>query len=216
MLAGFLLSAAMQHPPRAEIAPYPLPLAAPQPETGSPATAAAPPPLEAPPTQQAASRPSAPVRTDRLRLSGMMDREIVGPDKLDIGHVIDVLVDPNGRPQAVLVETGGFLGIGNRRIAVAWTGISFPEDQPNGPIRTIMTINQVRSAPAYQGSGPVSVAVGAQLPPPPGPPVPMPPPSPLPPVAEVPKREQIAPVAEPPPPLPAQKPPVRRTPARTR
>ena len=148
-------------------------------------------------------RPAAPVRTDRLRLTGLMDRQVIGPDKLDIGHVIDVLVDPDGEPRALLVETGGFLGVGNRQIAIDWTGISFPEHKPGDPIRTGMTLDQVRSAPAYKSEGPVMVAVGAALPPPPGPLEPPPPPAPLPPAASAASREPAPPVAEPPPPLPS-------------
>ena len=176
--------------------------------------AAAPPALEPIPIPAPTPGPATPVRTDRLRLSGLMDRDVVGPDRNDIGHVIDVLVDPDGQPRAVLVETGGFLGIGNRRIAVAWTGISFPENKPDGPIRTTMSIEQVRSAPAYQDNGPVMVAVGGALPPEtPGPPPPIAAPPPLPAAAAaVAPHDQPVPVADPPPPLP----PSARTPPRTR
>ena len=215
LLAGVLLAAAAARPPRPpDIAPPPLPLAAPAgPENGSPAIAAAPAALEAVPLPVPTRSPAAPVRTDRLRLSGLMDREMVGPNRTAIGHVIDVLVDPDGQPRAVLVETGGFLGIGNRRIAVAWTGISFPENKPDGPIRTSMSIDQIRSAPAYEAGGPVLVAVGAALPPaPPGPPPTVPPPAPLAPAAlAVAPHDQPTPVADPPSPLP----PVR-TSSRTR
>ena len=205
LAAGPLVAAAGPHPRPPEVAPAPTPLAAPEPQTGSPSIAAAPPPLDAVvQSTDAVPRPAAPVRTDRLRVTGLMDRDVVGSDKFDIGHVIDVLVDANGQPRAVLVETGGFLGIGNRQIAVAWTGISFPENNPDGPIRTNMTIAQVRSAPAYNHAGPVSVAVGAALPAPPASPIPAAAPPPLPPAGE-PVRREAVPVAEPPPPLPAQR-----------
>ncbi len=205
LLAGLLLPAAGSRPQRPpDVAPYPVPLTAPEPETGSPSIAAAPPPLESPPPPQPPANKPVPVRTDRLRLTGLMDRDVVGPDKLDIGHVIDVLVDPDGEPRAVLVETGGFLGIGNRKIAVAWTGISFPENKLDGPIRTDMTMAQVRSAPAYGQGGPVTVAVGVALPAPKLPPAPAAPPSPLPSVGTA-AHDAPIPVAEPPAPLPNQR-----------
>jgi hypothetical protein len=215
LIAALILPAAGPKPPRPpDIAPAPLPLAAPAgPENGSPMIATAPPALEPIPVAAPTPGPAAPVRTDRLRLSGLMDRDVVGPDRNDIGHVIDVLVDPDGQPRAVLVETGGFLGIGNRRIAVAWTSISFPENKPDGPIRTSMSIDQVRSAPAYQSGGPVIVAVGAALPPaPPGPPPTIAPPPPLPATAAaIAPHDQPVPVADPPPPLPPPARPSTRT-----
>ncbi len=210
--ALILLSAASprgQRPP--EIAPSPPPLAAPEPETGSPTVASAPSPLDPVPTPPAATvEKSTRVRTDQLRLYGLMDRDVVGVDKLDIGHVIDVLVDPNGQPQALLVETGGFLGVGNRRIAIAWAGTTFPDNKPGGPIRTTMTVDQVRSAPAFIEGGPVTVAVGAVLPAPTGPETleVAPPPPPLAPLldaASAARSEATLPIAEPPPPLPAQR-----------
>ncbi len=160
------------------VAPAPAALPAPVVETGAlplaPSPAALPQPLASSTTPAASSRTPAvvrgPMRTKKLPLSGMMDRAIVGVDKVEIGHVIDVLVDARGEPEAMLVETGGFLGLGDRKIAIGWDDVTFAADDPSGPVRANLTIEQVRSAPAYQQQRMVTVAIAAP-PPPPGPPL---------------------------------------------
>lgn len=169
------------HPRPPEVAPAPSPLPLPEDDDDAPPPLAPPPlgaPAEAPPAKGAAAAGA--VRTDRLRLFGMMDREVVGPDHDTVGHIIDVLVNEDGRPQAVLVETGGFMGVGDRKIAIGWRDIVFDEAHPDGPVHTAMTTDQVRAAPAYQPGAPAIVAIGAPLPPPPPAPPPVaPPPAPL-------------------------------------
>ena len=165
------------------IAPPPVPLRAPAGAAETIAVAAPPAPLARPGTEaggapeaatgaarSAPPRAAPPVRTSRLALTGLMDRGVVGRDNGAVGHVIDVLVDPDGRPEALLVETGGFLGLGDRKIAVGWANTSFPESKPGGPVKLNMTPDEVRAAPAWTGSGPVTIAVGPAPPPPPGPP----------------------------------------------
>jgi hypothetical protein len=40
----------------------------------------------------------------------------------DSGRIIDLLSDRNGKLKAAVVEMGGFLGIGTRKIAIDWPG----------------------------------------------------------------------------------------------
>ncbi len=164
------------------VAPYPAPLPPPDSKAALPAEAPPLPPLEAPPPPEPEPKAaSGPVQTDKLRLYGMMDREVVGPDRNTVGHVIDVLVNEDGRPQAVLVETGGFMGVGDRRIAIGWQDVVVDARNPGGAVHITMTTDQIRAAPAWAAGAPAFVAVGAPAPPPPaGPPPVAPAPAPLP------------------------------------
>jgi hypothetical protein len=38
----------------------------------------------------------------------------------NIGRLVDVLVGDQGQPQAAVIDFGGFMGVGNRKIAVDW------------------------------------------------------------------------------------------------
>lgn len=199
-------------PVAAAPAPLPMPTALPAPPPLATAPAALPQPATAPSASSpaasrsgpAAPRTEAPVRTASLALTGLLDRQVDGRDGGTIGHVIDVLVDPDGHPEALLVETGGFLGVGNRHIAIGWADVSFPEHKPGGSVRANMTADEVRSAPSFVSAPKVTIAVGPP-PPPAGPPPPVPPaPVPLPMPSEI--ARAAVPVAPPPPPLVAPRP----------
>ena len=52
------------------------------------------------------------------------------------GRIVDVLTDESGRVRAVVVDYGGFLGVGSRKIAVAWSDLRFDRDGGNGVVTT--------------------------------------------------------------------------------
>src|ERR1700680_4704674 len=61
----------------------------------------------------------------RDELDSVLGREVRTSADRDLGRIIDVLVDRGGGVQAVVIEFGGFLGIGTRKIAVDWSALRF-------------------------------------------------------------------------------------------
>jgi hypothetical protein len=92
--------------------------------------------------------------------TSILGRQVSGPDGKNVGRIVDVLVSDLGQPLAVVVDVGGFLGIGNRRIAVVWRALHFtPEVSGEGRVTLEMTANQIRATPEYKATGtPVVVA----------------------------------------------------------
>ena len=83
---------------------------------------------------------------------GILGEEVYGPDGRELGRLIDVLVDANGVPRAAVIDFGGFLGVGNRKIAVAWKNLHF---QPTA-IHVIicdLSPDEIKGAPEYKGNG---------------------------------------------------------------
>jgi hypothetical protein len=93
--------------------------------------------------------------------TSILGREVTGPDGKTVGRIVDVLVDELGQPRAVVVDVGGFLGIGVRRIAVVWSALHFTRDPAGrGRILLEMTANQIKATPEYKAADrPVVVAV---------------------------------------------------------
>lgn len=133
-----------------------------------PALAADAPPDAAPP----APPPAAQEMIYKGEATSILGRTVMGPDGKTVGRIIDLLVDDYGQPRAAVVDVGGFMGIGNRHIAVAWRSLRFEADQAEaGRISLDMTEAQIAGTPAFQHTGkPVAVAV-----PPPAPGGPAPP-----------------------------------------
>ena len=82
----------------------------------------------------------------------------------DMGHIIQVLVDQTGTVRAAVIDFGGFLGVGSRKVVVDWGALHFaPEDQPQHII-VDLTRDQVKAAPEYRTGKPVVVMGAAATP----------------------------------------------------
>jgi hypothetical protein len=59
-------------------------------------------------------------------------------------------VDANGQPQAAVIDFGGFMGVGNRKIAVHWSALRFSPGDPNRKVAVEMTPDQIKDAPEFR------------------------------------------------------------------
>ena len=75
---------------------------------------------------------------------------VYGNDDSQIGAISDVLVNPDGSFDAVIVDVGGFLGLGARPVAVAADDLVFSADTfGNRYLFLNTTRQQLETAPAY-------------------------------------------------------------------
>jgi hypothetical protein len=100
------------------------------------------------------SRPEA---LGRGELATVLGREVRTLVEEDGGRIIDLLVDRDGRIQAAVIEFGGFLGIGTRKIAVDWSALRFGGDGKRSTVIVDLTRDQLRVAPEYKPGGPASI-----------------------------------------------------------
>jgi hypothetical protein len=112
-----------------------------------------------------------------------------------LGRVVDVVVDRSGSMLAVIVDFGGFLGVGTRKIAVDWHVLHFPQEGNMDKLTADLPHNQLQSAPAYREGEPFVIMGRATAAPAPTAPPVQPAPAP------------VAPPAPPAPALPAPAPP---------
>ena len=90
------------------------------------------------------------------QLESVLGRAVRTRVEEDVGRIIDLLADRHGRVQAAVIELGGFLGIGTRKIAVEWSALRFESDGKQ-PVIVEMTRDQLRVAPEYKPSEPAVV-----------------------------------------------------------
>jgi hypothetical protein len=94
-------------------------------------------------------------------VEGILGRQVLGAADENMGRIVDVIVDHSGRVRAAVIDFGGFLGVGSRKIAVDWSALHFPPPgQPNAKISLDLTRDQVKAAPEYQEGKPI-VVLGA-------------------------------------------------------
>src|SRR5438270_11032640 len=54
---------------------------------------------------------------------GILGREVRSAANEDMGRIVDVIVDRTGTVRAAVIDFGGFLGVGSRRIVVDWNAL---------------------------------------------------------------------------------------------
>ncbi len=82
-----------------------------------------------PPADHPATAPDAPPSVTILNnheVEGILGREVVSAADENMGRIVDVLVDRSGQVRAAIIDFGGFLGVGSRKIAVDWSALHFP------------------------------------------------------------------------------------------
>lgn len=127
------------------------------PATPAARAAAAAPPVAAPapaPEPVASSSPGAP--EDRVPVLG---RKVFSAAGEELGRVVNVLVDRNGRTRAAVIDFGGFLGVGSRKVSVDWGDIAFRPGEPERAIVVNLAREQIQKAPEYK-DGPVGAPSG--------------------------------------------------------
>lgn len=91
------------------------------------------------------------------QLESLLGREVRTRAENDAGRIIDLLTDREGKLQAAVVEMGGFLGIGTRKIAVDWHAFNFDTREQQSFVILELNREQLRLAPEYTAREPVVV-----------------------------------------------------------
>jgi len=125
----------------------------------APATAAQPegqpsvqPPVQ--PKAPAAAKPLAPVIAPKKEAEGILGKQVYGVNGADMGLVTNVLVDRAGNPIAVVIDFGGFLGMGIRKIAIDWHLMRFHPGNKDKPVTLSLEKGQLKAAPTYDPDKP--------------------------------------------------------------
>jgi hypothetical protein len=92
---------------------------------------------------------------------GVLGRDVRSPADEDMGHIVDVIVDRAATVRAAVIDFGGFLGVGSRKIVVDWNALHFGQiASKKDAISLELTKEQVMAAPEYKEDKPI-VVLGA-------------------------------------------------------
>jgi hypothetical protein len=92
---------------------------------------------------------------------GVLGRDVRSAADEDMGRIVDVIVDRAGMVRAAVIDFGGFLGVGSRKIVVDWNALHFGQVANKGDRITLeLTKDQVTAAPEYKEDQPI-VVLGA-------------------------------------------------------
>ena len=105
--------------------------------------------IQAQPAGQAQILTSIPA--EAVTVTHWYKQSVYDPGDNKIGEIMDVLVDRQGKAHALIVGVGGFLGIGEKDVAVAFNAVQF-KTKDNNKWYAVMntTKDALKNAPGYK------------------------------------------------------------------
>jgi hypothetical protein len=95
---------------------------------------------------------------DAVEAHGILGRDVRSPANENMGRIVDVIVDRAGKSRAAVIDFGGFLGVGSRKIVVDWSALHFWNVANKDESITLeLTRDQVKAAPEYKEDKPIIV-----------------------------------------------------------
>jgi hypothetical protein len=128
--------------------------------TNPPATT--PPTANSPAATQSNDAKFIPMQGMNWVFSKFKGTDVLGPDNTHVGDVNDLLFDKNGKVLGVIVGVGGFLGIGEKNVAIDLSAFqvvppdtnsntaSRSDDPNNIKLKVSWTKDQLKAAPDFQ------------------------------------------------------------------
>ena len=118
--------------------------------SGSPSGAEGPTESTTMPTSEAPQEPQSPGTStpasaevlDASTVETVLGREVRSVADENMGRIVDVIVDLSGEVRAAVIDFGGFLGVGSRKIAVDWNILRFGSGEK--PARVVMELTQAQ------------------------------------------------------------------------
>ena len=96
---------------------------------------------------------------DGEQLESVLGVEALSSTGEDMGRIVDIVVDRSGQVRAAIIDFGGFLGVGSRKIAVDWRSLHFDPKKASAVVVNL-TKDQLRVAPVYKATEPVVMIGG--------------------------------------------------------
>lgn len=89
-------------------------------------------------------------QTSDVRASKLIGTRVVNVANETVGDINEVILHSNGKVAAVIIGVGGFLGIGEREVAVGYQALRVSRDSNNNLVISMdATKDSLKSAPAW-------------------------------------------------------------------
>ncbi|MBU2192684.1 MAG: PRC-barrel domain-containing protein [Alphaproteobacteria bacterium] len=90
------------------------------------------------------------IPSGEIRAEEMVGTTVYGANDANVGEIGDVILTADGQVDAYIIDVGGFLGIGEKEVAVGSDNLAFMTDKDgNKYLYTTFTEEQLEAAPAY-------------------------------------------------------------------
>jgi hypothetical protein len=81
----------------------------------------------------------------------LLGRRVLDHGGQEIGRLVDVVTDGSGRPVAAVLDVGGYMGVGSRKIAVDWGLLRLTIAGDDTRVIVDLDGDIIAAAPEYKG-----------------------------------------------------------------
>jgi len=101
-------------------------------------------------TAMAAANLMTSIPSDSVTVTDWYKQNVYDPQNTKIGEIMDVLVAPDGKVRSVIVGVGGFLGAGEKDVAVDFSAIKRTTKNNSTYLTMNTTKGALQSAPGFE------------------------------------------------------------------
>jgi PRC-barrel domain len=87
--------------------------------------------------------------TQFLANDEVIGKDVVNVKDEDVGEIADLVMDPDQKLVGVVISVGGFLGVGDKWVAVPVDQIEFPKEDQPARLLAAVTADQLKNAPDF-------------------------------------------------------------------
>ena len=92
--------------------------------------------------------------TGQISTSALLNKSVLNEANESIGDVNDVILEPDGKVASVIIGVGGFLGMGEKDVALPFDKLTIGMNKDNDlVVKTGATKEMLQSAPQYMKPG---------------------------------------------------------------
>jgi sporulation protein YlmC with PRC-barrel domain len=101
---------------------------------------------------------------DTFLASDLSGATVYSPQDESIGDVNDVIVSRDGKVDGIVVGVGGFLGVGEKDVAIKMDQVKMMDTETGIKLVLAMTKDQLAAAPEFKSKADVQAEINAQQP----------------------------------------------------
>jgi sporulation protein YlmC with PRC-barrel domain len=102
------------------------------------------------------------MKGQELQVSELLGTAVRNTANESIGNINDVLLTKDGQIHSVIVGVGGFLGLGEKNVALKFSELQFDNSNPNEPkVTSTATSDALAASPEWKEPGSATGAGGA-------------------------------------------------------
>ncbi|WP_372988219.1 PRC-barrel domain-containing protein [Marinobacter sp.] len=90
------------------------------------------------------------VPSDGIRASDLIGAKVTTSNDENVGAVSELIIDKDGQVVAVIVGVGGFLGLGEKDVAIGWDQVTKSGKSGDMELRIDATRDELISAPGFE------------------------------------------------------------------